>query len=174
MNKQLLREKLLLQQEGKCAICFRKSWCAACGIEILESDIEIIGKGKCRYFHKGFEGHHVQMVNTLDHNHSHKNCKGCEKCARGMTHDRCNRALNIICEGKNSIHMEYLLENYIKRGLILIDDEQSNLLLDIQENNKEGKVKMTNNEAKEIKQDLQFIADNFDYDDQIYGKGNIK
>jgi hypothetical protein len=101
MNKRdVLKNKKLAEQNGLCAICGKGSYCATCKVEVAADDIEIIGKGRCKFFHKGYEGHHVQMVNTLDHNHSHVGCKGCEKCARGMTHDRCNRALNILFEGK--------------------------------------------------------------------------
>ena len=116
MNKRdKLRDDLLIKQEGKCPLCKKGPWCAACGIEVSDIDIEILGKGKCRFFHKGHSKHHVQMVNTLDHNHSHKECKGCEKCARGMTHDRCNRAINLIFEGKSLDHIQDIVE-YVKLG----------------------------------------------------------
>jgi hypothetical protein len=116
MNKRdKLKADRLIEQNGKCAICGKGSYCATCKSEVSEDDIEIIGKEKYRFYHKGYENHHIQMVNTLDHNHSHKKCNGCEKCAIGMTHDRCNRALNLLFEDKTQEFINAIIE-YVKKG----------------------------------------------------------
>jgi hypothetical protein len=99
-----LRLDLLAYQNGKCAICLIGPFCAACQLEIDQSDIEIEtrisvnGRKHTYYLHKDFNDHKVQIVNTLDHNHIHKECKGCKVCARGMLHDRCNRHVIAMIE----------------------------------------------------------------------------
>jgi hypothetical protein len=115
-SRDKLRENLLEQQGGKCAVCLRGPWCSTCRVEVSIDDIEEIGKGKFKFFHKNHPEHHVQMINTLDHHHSHKECKGCEKCVRGMTHDLCNRAFLAVVEINNHLQSEYLKE-YLVRGI---------------------------------------------------------
>ena len=78
-ERQALKDRLLLEQGGLCAVCQRPAFCSACHFE-LQHVVE------CR----------VQPVNTLDHNHGHKGCNGCEVCARGVTHALCNRAITIL------------------------------------------------------------------------------
>ena len=98
-KRDILKTKTLQSQDGLCAICKRDgSFCAACykGCEHKECNI--------------------QPVNTLDHNHSHSDCKGCEICIRGMTHNICNRALTII-EANPHLQNDYTKE-YLNRGLV--------------------------------------------------------
>jgi hypothetical protein len=91
-----LKQELLIKQNGLCAICRRPRFCAACykGVQHIE--------------------HKWQEVNTFDHNHSHIGCNGCEECARGITHNLCNRAITII---EANIHLQNDYTNeYLNRG----------------------------------------------------------
>lgn len=95
--RDLLKSKVLESQDGKCAICLRGPFCAACHFNMPHID-----------------GCNLQPVNTLDHNHSHKDCNGCEKCIRGITHPLCNRAITII-ELNPHLQSDYM-KNYLNKG----------------------------------------------------------
>ena len=99
-ERNTLKTRMLEEQGGRCAICHRPAFCSAChfGLEHL---------GNCR----------KQAVNTLDHNHAHKDCNGCDLCARGMTHRVCNR-LSAIVEINPHLQNPFWIE-YFSRGVEL-------------------------------------------------------
>ncbi len=94
-ERKALKARLLREQEGKCAICGRGDFCPA------------------TYF--GHGDSKVQTVNTLDHNHSHTGCNGCEQCARGVTHSICNRTITIL-EINPRLQNDFM-KAYLARGL---------------------------------------------------------
>jgi len=81
-QRQALKIKLLAEQGGKCAVCQRDAFCSAHHFGMPHEECN----SECK----------IQPVNTLDHNHSHAGCDGCEQCARGITHALCNRAITIL------------------------------------------------------------------------------
>ena len=95
-ERKALKTRLLQEQEGKCAVCRRSEFCSACHFGLSHGD--------CK----------VQPVNTLDHNHSHAGCNGCEQCARGVTHSICNRAITIL-EINEHLQNDFI-KAYLARG----------------------------------------------------------
>jgi len=93
-ERKALKARLLQEQEGKCAVCLRSEFCSA------------------TYFGRGDSK--IQTVNTLDHNHSHTGCNGCEQCARGVTHSICNRAITIL-EINEHLQNDFI-KAYLARG----------------------------------------------------------
>ena len=98
MTLKQLKKSLLKSQKNKCAWCLRGDYCAACENKLPHN-------GKCR----------KQKIDTLDHNHIHKGCGGCEKCARGMVHMWCNR--NSIASVERNPHLQSTFaKKYLKKG----------------------------------------------------------
>jgi len=100
-QRQALKDRLLAEQGGKCAVCQRDGFCSTC------------------HFRPGIPHEHVfQPVNTLDHNHSHAGCDGCEQCARGITHPLCNRAITIL-EINPHLQNDFIRE-YLAKGRVAV------------------------------------------------------
>ena len=100
-QRQALKDRLLTEQGGLCAVCKRPAFCSACHFQ---------GKD-----HAG--EHKFQPVSTLDHNHSHVGCDGCEVCARGVTHSLCNRAITIL--EVNSHLQNDFTRAYLSKGRVV-------------------------------------------------------
>ena len=96
-----LKERVLREQNGKCAICLRGNFCPKCSNQTKHS--------VCK----------IQTVNTLDHNHNafcaQRGCLGCEKCIRCITHVLCNRVLPMI-ERNEHLQSEFI-KKYLTRGM---------------------------------------------------------
>lgn len=93
-QRDALKAKLLEEQKGLCAIC-------------LHGSFQSSGTW-------GPNAAKVQEVNTLDHNHAHTGCAGCEKCARGVTHAYCNRVAAPI-EANPHLQNDFT-RAFLKRG----------------------------------------------------------
>jgi hypothetical protein len=107
-QRNALKNKLLLEQDGKCALCLRGETCAASFKDPHHSD-----HSTCK----------MQKVFWLDHNHSHIGCDGCEKCVRGILHNHCNRGLTFI---EQNPHLQNdFTKQYLDRGNINLMVEKS-------------------------------------------------
>lgn len=95
-----LKSKMLAEQQGQCAWCLKGRYCIAC-----EQN-------------KPHKGDHCifQEVNTFDHNH--KCCPSgtyCEKCIRGVVHNKCNFPVIGFIEQSPHLQTEHA-KQYLNRG----------------------------------------------------------
>lgn len=110
VERQKLKERLLQEQKGICAFCLRGTLCPTCDFGFARSDRE--GGPRCSRC-----GGPEQRVMFLDHNHSHENCKGCDRCARGMVHNICNRSASLL-ERNPHLQNEFT-RAYLAKGTVI-------------------------------------------------------
>src|SRR5260370_30225447 len=109
-QRQALKNRLLAEQGGKCAVCRRGGFCSAHHFGLPHGECN----SECK----------IQPVSTLDHNHSHAGCDGCEQCARGITHALCNRAITIL---EINPHLQNdFIRTYLAKGQITTTESANN------------------------------------------------